>query len=102
MNESQLALVLGTITSLLFTYFPVLKSWYAGKEPAVKAQIMALVILIVGAGVAGLSCAGVIDTVVCSKDSLLSFFTGTVVNSVLALGTNQATYLLTDAIQSKG
>ena len=99
MTELQLTLILGTALSLIFTYFPGLKVWFDGLVAEQKAQVMAVGLLIVGASVTGLSCAGLISAVTCTQSSIFGFVTGSLLNAILASAPNQATYLLTKSFK---
>jgi hypothetical protein len=58
MSAETLSLIAGTILSLLFSYVPGAKDWYAQFEPAVKRLIMLVLILASSGGVFALACLG--------------------------------------------
>lgn len=99
MTELSLSILLGTVLSLVFTFFPVVKDWYEPLEAAKKAQIMAFALLIVGAGVATLSCGGYVQAIVCTKEGVTSFITGTLLNALIAIGPNQGMHQLTKSLK---
>lgn len=66
MTSEQLAALAGVILSLLFSYAPGLSDWFGKLAPTKKRLIMAGLILLVGAGAFGLSCAGLVTDIVCS------------------------------------
>lgn len=97
--DIALAAILGTVLSLLFTFVPQLKDWFEKLDSRSKSQIMAFSLLIIGAAVTGLSCAGFITAVVCTQTGVWTFITTTLLNAVLALNSNQATYLITKSFK---
>jgi hypothetical protein len=87
--------IAGIVLSLLFTYAPGLKVWYA-KQSGYKALIMLGVLVVVAYGYYGLGCvpamARMLNIIVpCTGDGAL-IVTLALFKIVLA---NQATYLLT-------
>lgn len=90
-----LSVILGTLLSLAFTLVPQLKDWFEALDAKSKSQVMAISLIIVAVGVTLLSCYGVITAVVCTQTGVWTFITTTVVNGLLALNSNQATYLIT-------
>lgn len=88
MNASELSALGGVALSLIFSYVPGLSSWFDAKEPTAKRLLMALLLLLLAAGVFGLSCAGVLTVASCDKPGAL----GLVSAYLAALVANQATY----------
>jgi len=84
----------GILLSLVFTYFPGLKTWYEA-QTGKKALIMLGVILIVSLGYFGLACTALAAkigiSVACTTDGALIVALAFV---KIVIG-NQATYLLT-------
>lgn len=101
MDAAALSLVAGTVVSLIFSFAPGIKTWYAGLESDVKAQVMAFVLLFVAVGISLVSCFNLIAVVPCTKDDLVSFFVKTYVSATLALAANQGTYGLTKNFTNK-
>jgi hypothetical protein len=85
-----LASAAGILLSLAFSYIPGLSTWYAAKDPTIKRLIMLAALVVVAAGVFGLSCAKVYSWVTCDQPGA----TGLVTALVLALVANQATFLI--------
>ncbi len=95
-----LSLILGTALSLVFTLVPQLRDWFEALDAKSKSQVMAISLLIVAVAVTILSCYGVITAVVCTQMGVWTFVTTTVVNALLALNSNQATYLITKNLKA--
>ncbi len=94
-TQAQLALVTGGVLSLAFTFVPFLKNWFDERTPEERAQVMAVLIVAVGFAVTGLSCAGVLTDIPCTREGVKEFFLGAIVNSLFALSANQATHQIT-------
>jgi hypothetical protein len=90
MSAEQLAMVAGVILSLVFSYVPGVSDWYAKRTATEKSLIMAGLLALVAAGALGLSCARVIDAVVCTRDGAM----GLVYAFIAALIANQATFVI--------
>lgn len=90
MTSDQLAAIAGIILSLLFSYVPGLSDWYAPLDPSVKRLTMAALLLVVAAGVFGLSCASITTSVACTREGAL----GLVYAFISALVANQSAYQL--------
>ena len=58
MTAVSLALIAGTVLSLLFSYVPGMNVWFAGLEGTIKRLIMLVILLLVSVAIYGLSCAG--------------------------------------------
>lgn len=95
-----LSVILGSALSVLFTFAPKLKDWFEALDSKSKSQVMAISLLIIGVAVTGLSCAGFITAVVCTQTGVWTFVTTTLLNAVLALNSNQATYLITKSFKT--
>lgn len=89
-TSESLALIVGTVVSLVFSYFPGLNTWYAAKEEPVKKLIMIGLMVVVSGAIFGLGCANILnmDGFICAKDSVLQFVS-ILIASVIA---NQGTY----------
>jgi len=101
MTPEVISSTAGLIISLLFSYFPKLNTWYAGKSEDFKKLSMLVLMLAVSAGAYGLACAGLLTqlfgiTLECSQQGIIhliqSFF--------LAMTANQAIYRLTPQTNS--
>jgi hypothetical protein len=91
MTPEQISAIAGALLALIFEYFPKVSDWYNGQDEGVKRQIMlGLMVLAVG-GAFGLSCAGLLNTFVCTWmgawDAVLAL--------VAAIMANQGVHLLT-------
>lgn len=91
MNSEQLSAVVAGALSLAFSYIPGVSAWFDGLTKENKQFVMGVLLVLSAAAVFGLSCAGVLDSVACTKDGGIGFL------SVLlsALFANQSVYLLT-------
>lgn len=97
--ETQQMIVLGagSLLSLLFAYVPKLNSWYEQKDSQTKQLVMLVCLVVVAAGMAGASCAGInlsVSLPVCDQGGL----TALVEAFVLATLGNVATYATTKYI----
>jgi hypothetical protein len=97
--ETQQMIVLGagSLLSLLFAYVPKLNSWYEQKDSQTKQLVMLVCLVVVAAGMAGASCAGInlsVSLPVCDQGGL----TALVEAFVLATLGNVATYASTKYI----
>jgi len=91
MDVEQLSAIAGAVLSLAFSYVPGVKDWFEGLLSGQKQAIMGLLLLGTAGAVFGLSCGGVLDWVVCSKEGVL----GLVDVLIAALLANQTAYLIT-------
>jgi len=83
--------VSGVVLSLLFSYIPGLRVWFAGLVTETKQLIMLGLILVISSAVFVLGCNGILVTnLVCDKSGIVSF----VYIVVTAIITNQATYAI--------
>ncbi len=84
--------VAGAVVSLLFSYFPVLRTRFAALTPEAKSGVMIGLLLLIGASLFGLGCAGLVNTGVgCDRAGV----TRTVVALGMALATNQGMWGIT-------
>ena len=99
MTVELLSQIAGALLALGMAYIPGLKTWYSGKDenprpPEQKGGIMAILLIVVAAGVYGLACSGLgADfglAIACDKASAVLL----VKVLVSALIANQATFLL--------
>ena len=92
MTSETLILISGAVVSLLFSYFPVLNTWFAAKSADVKRLIMLGVMFVVSAAIFGLSCAGLGGeigiTLECSKEGVI----GLIKIFILSIVANQGAY----------
>lgn len=64
MSAEQLAGVAGAAISIAFSFFPIVKDWYDGLSDGNKRLVMLGVVTVVGAGIYGLGCFGLIDMLI--------------------------------------
>lgn len=92
MSPEGLALIAGSVLSLLFSYFPGLNVKFAGLSGEIKRLIMLGLLAVVAGAIYGLNCAGFgneIGTIVaCNRDGALALAKV----FILALIANQSTY----------
>lgn len=65
MTNDELVALVGVVTSLVFSYFPVVKDWFAAQAPNVKRLLQVAVAVVVSGAVFGLSCAGIVSGFSC-------------------------------------
>ena len=65
MTAEQFAAITGIVTSLIFSYFPIIKDWFEGQAPNVKRLMQVAVAFIVSWAIYGLNCAGVLTGMTC-------------------------------------
>lgn len=88
------AAVAGSIVSILIDMIPKLNEWYAGLSTTAKRGVMAVLMLLVAAGVYALSCAGILAQIdpnlklTCNAEGIFLLVRAFLV----ALGANQGTY----------
>jgi len=87
-TEATLSSALGVAVSLLFSYVPGLRTWYAAKEEDYKKLFMLVVLAALSLGIVLISCFDLVPLIACSKAGIIDF----VVVFVSALIGNQATY----------
>jgi len=91
MTVEQLALLGGTLLSLLFSYVPGLSGWFDAKDKTIKRLIMAVLLLVVAGGALALSCANLANTgVACTQQGVMDL----IGIYILALVANQSVYAI--------
>jgi len=90
LTPEQLALIAGSLLSLLFAYVPGFKTWFGTLDSVLKADVMALLLVVVCVAIFCGSCWGAFDFVQCSTQGIVKL----VLILVAALTTNQTTYML--------
>lgn len=98
MTSEQLLTIAGAVLALAFMYIPGLREKYAGLSDEVKRLIMAGILLVVSGAVYGLSCYGLLGSIMtqsaqavtCDQNGLIELAWA----FVLAIMANQGTYLL--------
>ncbi len=80
----EIGVIAGVVLSLLFKYVPRLSGWYEKQESQAKELIMLVLMVGVVGGAYGLSCAGWLDTYVCTamgaRDAVFMFVAAVVGN----------------------
>lgn len=95
LTQETLVMIAGVVLSLAFSYVPGLRDWYGRQSKETKSLIMALALLLVAGAVFGLSCAGILLWVACTKAGAI----GLLNLYILALMANQATFMLSPQTQ---
>lgn len=91
LTSEILVSIAGVVLSLLFSYIPGLRVWFAALISEKKQLIMLAVLIIVTGGVFGLGCAGILDIgLACDKGGVIAL----VRLLIVALIANQSTYLI--------
>lgn len=94
MTPEFLVLAFGVVLSLAVSYIPGLNTAYAALDGSLKRIVMLAGIIVIGAGVYGLNCAGIpwtgVPAVACTQQGAL----GVVEAVILAAVANQAAYAL--------
>ena len=91
LTSEQLSALCGIVTSLLFSYFPIVSDWFDAQEPNVKRMLQVAVAVVVSGAVFGLSCAGIVSGFSCDWPGALDALSLIVV-FVIA---NQTAYAVT-------
>ena len=83
-----------SLLSLLFSYVPGFKDWYAPKDPYLKRLIMLALVIVAAMGAFSFACAGLADdfSVKVSCDALGAW--GLVRAVIAAVAANQAVFLI--------
>jgi hypothetical protein len=90
-NQDLILAGVGFVVSVLFTWVPVLGTWYYGIASKWRGLTMIGILLVVVGAIFGLSCSGLFSWVACTTASL-----GALVRAALiAIVTNQVTYQVT-------
>lgn len=91
LSSEMIVGVAGMALSVLFSYVPGLRGWYASLQTEYKQLIMLGLVVLTTASIFALDCYGVISTTAsCDKDGIISL----VWMLVLGLTSNQAAYLI--------
>ena len=89
LTPEMLALIAGGVLSLAFSYIPGLNTWYAKFDDTTKRGYMAILLLIVAAGLFGLQCANILFIgIACTQAGAQSI----VWIYILAIVGNQSTF----------
>lgn len=94
MTMELLASIAGSLLSLAFSYIPALKQKFDLLDGTYKRLVMLCVLLISAAGVFGLSCLKIIDSVSCDHAGAL----GVVKVFIAAMIANQTTYAISPQV----
>lgn len=87
-----LAGISGVVLSLLFSYIPGLRTWFAALAAETKQLIMLLLLLLISIVIYGLGCYGVLQTdIACDKSGIMTLVS-IFISSVIA---NQGTHKIT-------
>ena len=91
LTSELLVSLAGIVLSLLFSYIPGLRVWFAALTSEKKQLIMLGLLVLVTGGVFGLGCAGILDIgLACDKGGVIAI----VKLLVAGIIANQATYLI--------
>lgn len=91
-NSEMIVAIAGVVLSLLFSYIPGLRVWFAGLVSETKQLIMLGILVLVSGGIFALGCFDILQTgIACNKDGVISLVF-MLISGVVA---NQATYLIT-------
>lgn len=91
MSSELLVSIAGVVLSLLFSYVPGVSDWFEELERKYKQSLMGVLLILVAGAVFGLSCAGLVDYVVCDQAGALGLV-GLLIEALIA---NQGMYLIT-------
>lgn len=92
LSSEMLVGIAGVALSLLFSYIPGLRTWYAGLVAEVKQLIMLGLVVAVSGAIFALGCYDIISTgIACDRYGVISL----VWMVVLGLTSNQAAYMIT-------
>lgn len=98
LTPEKIALWAGAVLSWVFSYFPGLNTWYAGKTEDFKKLFMIILLAVVVITLYGLMCFNVItiSSMVCSTDSLsaLAYLW------IMAVTSNQALHRITPELSA--
>lgn len=94
--------IAGVVLSLLFSYIPGLRVWYAALVSEKKQLLMLGLLVLVTGAIYALGCYGVIDTgIACDKNGVVSL----AMMLITGLVSNQAAYMISpqpnDVIEAK-
>lgn len=91
MNSIELSALAGSVSSLLFSRFPVVKAWFGALDPNVKSIVNLCLLGLVAVGIYATSCLGWYPSVSCDNQGVLEL----VKVFLAALVGSQSTYLAT-------
>jgi hypothetical protein len=95
MTPENLTAIAGILLSLVFSYVPGLKDWYAQLTTEIKRVVMLVLLVVVTGGVLAIACAGYAPdlsiAVACDRAGIVLLIKA----FVAALIANQAAYLIT-------
>lgn len=74
MNAEQLALITGTVLSIALQIIPGLKDWFGGLTADIKRIFIIGLLAVTAAGIFGLSCLGILDSVTCNAAGAWAMF----------------------------
>lgn len=93
-NSQVIVAISGAILSLLFSYIPGLRVWYASLISEKKQLIMLGLLVLVTGGIFALGCFDILKTgIECSKQGVVDL----VLMLIAGVVANQATYLISPA-----
>lgn len=98
MTSEKLAGMAGMLLSLVFSYIPGIREKYDALDTIQKQLVMLASLAAVTGVVFGLSCAGVMDGVTCTKTGAI----GLLQAFISALVANQSTYLISPVLFGRG
>ena len=91
MTAEVLSSIAGIVLSLVFSYVPGISDWFGKLEATYKRLVMLALLVVVGIGVFGVTCWGIVKTgITCDQAGAI----GLVKVLVVALVANQSTYLI--------
>lgn len=91
LTPELLAGIAGAVLSILFAYIPGLNTWYARFIPEIKRSIMLVLLILSGAAIYAMGCAGWMDTgISCDQAGVLRL----VWILITAVMSNQSTYMI--------
>ena len=83
--------IAGVVLSLLFSYIPGLRTWFAALVAETKQLIMLGLLVLVTGAIYALGCYGILDTgIACGKEGVVSL----VFMLIAGVVSNQAAYLI--------
>ena len=97
-TSESLALIMGAVTSLIFSYAPGLNAWFAAKTDEIKRLVMLGLMVVITGSIYGLACTNIlhVSEFVCGQQSFLQFVS-ILISAVIA---NQGTYKISPQIRS--
>jgi hypothetical protein len=104
---SQLLTVAGltsaasALIALVFILVPPARAWFESLDGEIQRAVNGVIIVVIGAGVAGASCVGLTAVVACTANDLVSYFVSVVFAAVIALGVTKAEYGIAQAFYQR-